>query len=62
MATEWHDPMLDASEVASMFGIAERTLREWTKTGAIVAPYRFGRTPKWRQSELNQWAQTRNQK
>ena len=47
--------LLSADEVAAMLNISERTLWRLLSAGKVPEPVRFGRSTRWRLSDVREW-------
>ncbi|MDE2507821.1 MAG: helix-turn-helix domain-containing protein [Planctomycetota bacterium] len=47
--------LLNADEVAAMLNISERTLWRLLSAGKVPKPVRFGRSTRWRLSDVREW-------
>lgn len=47
--------MLNAKALAKRLSVSERTIRRWHQEGRLPKAVRFGRTVRWRASEIDDW-------
>lgn len=47
--------LMNAEEVAAMLGVSERTLWRLLSAGKFPQPVRFGRSTRWRLSDVKEW-------
>lgn len=47
--------LVDTREAAELFGVSERTVASWNKSGRMPAPIRIGRAVRWGYDELRAW-------
>ena len=47
--------MLTSAEVAEQLGVSIRTMTYWRTTGRGPRYHRIGRTPRYRQDDVDQW-------
>lgn len=55
MSTDTTSVLLNAEEVAAMLGVSERTLWRLLSAGKVPKPVRFGRSTRWRLTEVKEW-------
>ncbi len=55
MSTDTTPVLLTADEVAAMLNVSERTLWRLLSGGKVPKPVRFGRSTRWRDSEVREW-------
>ena len=48
-------PVINQNEFCAMLGIQPRTLRRKVDEGVVPAPFRVGKKPLWRRSEIETW-------
>ena len=47
--------LLTADEVATMLNVSERTLWRLLSAGKVPSPVRFGRSTRWKATEVAEW-------
>lgn len=52
--------MIDVREVASMLSISTRSVWRLVATGEFLKPARFGRSARWRLSDVEDWIDKRS--
>jgi prophage regulatory protein len=57
MNTETTTLLLTADEVATMLNVSERTLWRLLSAGKVPKPVRFGRSTRWRDTEVKEWVE-----
>ena len=55
MSTDTAQTLLTAEEVAAMLNVSERTLWRLLSAGKLPQPVRFGRSTRWKATELAHW-------
>ena len=55
------DALLDAKQVAAMFGVGVRTLRRWRHDDRLPKPLKLEGRLRWRRADVERWLEDRRQ-
>ena len=55
------DALMDAKQVAALFGVGVRTLRRWRHEKRIPAPLKLKGPLRWRRSDVERWLEDHRQ-
>lgn len=50
--------LINASDLAEMLGISERTIWRLIASGKLIQPIRIGKSVRWRLEQVNQWIES----
>lgn len=53
--------MLTMHQLIAKLNVSKTSIYEWIKTSGFPAPYKFGKASRWKESEVDKWAENRKE-